>query len=155
MLFKCHFTFMLLQILNIAGQVSWYFSFMVIQYIPRMKKLVIASAMTSYHVNTRKYRTWNTADNLHGWPYLTHPLHLPSKYETLVTCWFNVGPVSQMVGQHWTSTDSCLLRVSMNPNPVESRVISFPLAKWTRHISPSRKPCEIWTGIWIRFAYSV
>ena len=57
---------MLLQILNIAGQVSWYFLFMLIQYIPRMKKLAIASAMTSYHVNTREYRTRNTANNLHG-----------------------------------------------------------------------------------------
>ena len=37
----------------------------------------------------------------------------PSKHEALSQCWFDAGPASQTVGQHWTSiwSTSCLLGV--------------------------------------------
>ena len=37
----------------------------------------------------------------------------PSKHEALNQCWFDAGPASQTVGQHWTSiwSTSCLLGV--------------------------------------------
>ena len=77
----------------------------VVIWLLRIIMCMFICQLAIIHPRVNKWRQQQESDNIRDkWHWI--PNHLSSKHQALSHCWFNVGPASQTLDQHWTNNGS-------------------------------------------------